>query len=464
MWDPQAGNFRVYALYDEFPSGGQCDSQDLNTSYFDQITGTRALLTSDPALLTQTAQGAGNGVYDRLQAEWDLGQTGERLSAISAIYVAAALGLIGEFFCEAAIDASDLMTPPEVLDLADAWIDRAITHIAAAGGDFAMPFDIAPSAERMALALRARILWASQDLPGANAAATQVLNADPEFNAWVTRDTGPTRRNKIHYTGTVARWSSLLGVNDFWNPSQFAPNPATGEPWSSPIPHTGWIFLGIEPDGRTLEAGNVPVRWAEEFRDFGDPPTPIPGSLAVEDTRVKHFKATIAGPEPGEVPEKYAGEDEDIPYLTWRELTLIRADYELHVSGDLQAAIDLVNELRTHHGLPLISGPHEATLLGDPDAVRHVLLEERRREFFNEGGRYWSTKIQNTDLLWFPRREGVSPLQGYQYLGGVRLLWDGSEYEGNDYWGARGGPAAQGTGCAGLGSLGGNPGHQVPIF
>jgi hypothetical protein len=93
-----------------------------------------------------------------------------------------------------------------------------------------------------------------------------------------------------------------------------------------------------------------------------------------------------------------------------------------------------------------------------------VLLEERRREFFNEGGRYWSTKIQNTDLLWFPRREGVSPLQGYQYLGGVRLLWDGSEYEGNDYWGARGGPAAQGTGCAGLGSLGGNPGHQVPIF
>ena len=467
MWDPQAGNFRLYALYNESPTSGNCDATDLNISFFDQFAGARALLSNDPDLMTPsgksvTAVGSAQGVYDRLQGEWDLGTDGERLSAIGAIYVAASLAVMGEFFCEAAIDGSDLMTPPEVLDVADQWVDRALTHIGAYG-DFAMPFDIAPSATDMANALRARILWGSQDLAGANAAATAVLIADPEFVAWVTRDTGPTRRNKIHLTGTVQRWSSLLGAITHWNPSFFDPNPATGQAWTSPLPFTGWLFLGVEPDGRTLGAGNVPVRWAEEFRDLGDPPTPIAGSNAVPDPRVTHFKSTVAGPEPGEVPDTYAGEDEDIPYITWQELRLIRADYELHEQGNLQGAIDEVNAIRAFYGLPLISGANEATLLGDADAVRAMLLEERRREFFNEGGRFWSTKIQNTDMLWFPRLQGNSRLQGYQLEGGVRLFWDVAEYEQNDYFGARGGNAARGSGCVGLGSLGGNPGDQVPI-
>lgn len=469
LWNPQAGNFRTYALYMETPSTGDCDTSDLSIGWFNQITGARTLLTTDPSLLTPsgesvTATGRGLGVYDRLQGEWNLGQAGQRLSAISAIYVAASLTHLGEFVCEAAIDGSDLMTPPQVLEVADGWIGRALGHIDAAGGDFTMPFGIAPSAEHMALALRARILWANGDLAGANAAAATVLSANPQFNAWVTRDTGPSRRNKIHVTNTVARWSSLLGVNTFWNPSHFETNPATGEAWPSPIPFTGYIFLGVEPDGRTLEAGNVPVRWAEEFRALGAPPVPIPGSDAVPDTRVRHFKTNIAGPEPGEVPDRYASDAADIPYMTWRELTLIQADFELHSQGNTRRAIDLVNVLRAHHGLPEISGAYEAALLPDPEAVRSMLLEERRREFFTEGGRYWSTKIQNTDKLWFPRRQGNTPLQGYQYLGGVRMLWVTNEYEGNAHWAARGGTAAQGTGCAGLGSLGGNPGDQVPVF
>src|SRR5690606_3784573 len=216
--------------------------------WFNQITGARSMLTTNPELLTApgqpvTAEGRAQGVYDRLQSEWALGQEGERLSAISALYVAASLAHLGEFMCEVAIDGSDLMTPPQVMEVANAWIDRTLGHIQAAGGDFAMPFGIAPSAEYMALAIRARILWANGDLAAANAAATDVLSAFPQFESWVTRDTGPTRRNKIHVTNTVARWSSLLGVNDWWNPAHFAPNPATGEPWPSPIPFTGYLFL-----------------------------------------------------------------------------------------------------------------------------------------------------------------------------------------------------------------------------
>src|SRR5690606_18711477 len=177
LWDPQAGNFRVYALYMDEPSAGDCDASDLSIGWFNQITGARSMLTTNPELLTApgqpvTAEGRAQGVYDRLQSEWALGQEGERLSAISALYVAASLAHLGEFMCEVAIDGSDLMTPPQVMEVANAWIDRTLGHIQAAGGDFAMPFGIAPSAEYMALAIRARILWANGDLAAANAAAT----------------------------------------------------------------------------------------------------------------------------------------------------------------------------------------------------------------------------------------------------------------------------------------------------
>ncbi|MDE2754326.1 MAG: hypothetical protein OXI83_17270, partial [Gemmatimonadota bacterium] len=51
-----------------------------------------------------------------------------------------------------------------------------------------------------------------------------------------------------------------------------------------------------------------------------------------------------------------------------------------------------------------------------------------RRSRFAEGGRYWATKILNTDILWFPRTEGVTPSQGYDLNGGVRLTLPGDEY------------------------------------
>ena len=115
--------------------------------------------------------------------------------------------------------------------------------------------------------------------------------------------------------------------------------------------------------------------------------------------------------------------------------------------NDLAGAIALVNDLRAFHSLPAISGQWETDLLADADLVRAMLIEERRRELFAEGGRYYSTKIQNTDLVWFPRAEGSTPETGYNLQGGVRLLFGADEYEGNEYWVARGGLTARGTGC-----------------
>jgi hypothetical protein len=457
---------------------GECDTSSTSVAWFDQMMSSRAMLVTQPSRLVPTGLGSataefpvGKGVYDRIQDEWGVENVlsptgtpiGERLSAIAAIYVAANLTHMGEFLCELAIDGSDLLTPTDVLDLAETWVGTALGHINT-NGEFAMPFGIAPSATNMALAIRARLRWANRDFAGAAADATTVLASDPDFNAWVSRESGVTRRNKIFHNVTDVSFSAILGVHDWWNPTQRRPNPVTGLPWQNPIPFTGSIFLGVMPDGRTLEAGNVPVRWADEKRCSGpadtrgcgtaDQPVSL-GNSAVADTRVPHIYKGIQGPAKYEVPATYQGDDDDIPYMTWEELKLIQADRELELGTpvNLLNAVGLVNELRVDKGLPEVTGAYLLTLTdGSNDAadVRYLLFEERRREFFNEGPRFWSTKIQNTDIAWFPRAEGRTPFQNYNWQGGVRQILPNAEYDQNPYFIERGGRAARGIGCDGL--------------
>jgi hypothetical protein len=486
-------------------AGGGCDGSDTSVAWFDQIMGARGMLSTQPSRFVATSQGtvtsdfpAGRGVYDRIQDEWGVANVvnGERLSAIASIYVAMALSHIGEFTCEAAIDGSDLLTPDEVLAVAEDWITtRALTHAANAGASLTlMPFGITTSATantggtatEMAYAVRARIRWARGDLAGADADAATVLGTRSRFTAWVTRDVGATRRNKIWFRGTFGAYSGMTPLNRTWNDGTRANNPATGAQWPAIIPFTGWIHLGIMPDGRTLEPGNIPVRFANEVRGAGDAvvacnaTSPQPGCPigAVQDTRVTHGIKNIQT-QRVEMPFRYgtfaAGSDGvDIPYMTWEELRLIRAE-RYNQQNDRPNAIAQINAIRGAPSvvgagssnsvgpvLPAISGAYLATLTdgtNDQAEMRAAILEERRREFFAEAGRYWSTKIQNTDMLWFPRLQGGGLV--YQYQGGVRLRFDGSEYTINPYFVARGRESAQGTGCANMGPL---PGSQVPIF
>ena len=65
--------------------------------------------------------------------------------------------------------------------------------------------------------------------------------------------------------------------------------------------------------------------------------------------------------------------------------------------------------------------------------------------FFLEGARYWSTKIQNTDISWFPRMQGNTPSNAsYILQGGVRLLFGEDEYTLNRNFLSL---ADRGTGC-----------------
>ena len=464
-----AGVYGGGHVYDATPNlGAECDSQSDENDWFDQIMGTRALISNAPSRLFTSSEGTSRGVYDRIQDDWSLGSAGERLSALGALYMTMALTHFGEFTCESSLDGSDLVGPTDMLNLAEAWSARALGHITTVG-DFALPNAIAPSALDMTMAVRARLRWANGNLAGASADAAAVLASDPTFVAWITREAGITRRNKIYNNPTGVGFSGMLGRNFWWLPDTRLPNPATGNLWTQPIPFTGYLFLGIMPDGRTLDPGQVPISWAEETRPFGDTPTSL-GNGAVPDTRVLHEKQPIQGPQPEEVPNKYGGESSDIPYMKWQELKLIQADYQFTLGGaaNVLAAIGLVNDVRlgASPALPIVSGAYLATLTdgtNDANEVRWLIHEERKREFFAEGARYWSAKIQNTDIAWFPRRQGTTPFQGYNLQGGVRMLWATDEYLQNDFFVLNGGNDLRGSGCTSLGSIGGGPGAQAPV-
>lgn len=422
-----AGVVGTAHVFRSTPATGVCDAAQVSQAWFDPIMGARAMLSN--------AQGT--GVYDRLQGEWSLGPEEERLSSIAAIYMAAALSHFGEFYCEMTFDGGDLTAPDDVLAMAEDWItNRALVHIANYG-DFPLPNGISTSAQTMAIGLRARIRWARGDLAGAVADAATVPQG---FTAWVTRESGAQRRNKIFDTST-SLFSGMLGVNRYWNPAIRRPNPETGRLWPDSIPFTGYLFLGVMPDGRAADDNGYPVRWAQETRSPAPGSAPIPlGNGAIADLRVRHTFLSVSGPAPRDVPRRFTSVADDIPLVDWEEMWLIRAE---HAGG--QAAIDFVNELRSVAGVPLVTYLDGAT--ATVQQIRYMLLEERRRVLYSDAGRYWSTKIRNTDVLWFPRGEGRTSSGVYPLQGGVRLALPDNEYLSNPFLVARGGLAARGTGC-----------------
>ncbi len=436
------------ALYRSTPdTGGGCDTSSANGNWFDQFMAARAGGSRDPALfpLALQAEGDSRGVYDRIQndPDWQAslgGAEGEKLSAIAALYVAIALTHFGEFYCEIGIDGSEPMGPDAVLTMAGQWIDRAFTHMSS---DFVMPFSISTSAHDMGYALRARIKWAQGDLAGANTEAAKITEG---WTAWITRESGEQRRNKIFHAAQSVSFAGMVGQIDWWDSGVRSVNPATNALWPTTIPFTGYIFLGISPEGQTVDAAGYPMRWAKTLRDASDDPISL-GNSATPDPRVTHAIKSVQGPGRFEVLTKYKSEGDDIPLVGWKEMVLIEAEYDMS-TGALAAAIAHVNIVRAATEATLISGGHMTTLLGSQAHVRKVIIEERRRALFAEGARYWSTKIQNTDLLWFPRAEGQTTFQAYPLGGGVRLEFVGDEYDNNQHWVDAGGDDLKGTLCA----------------
>jgi len=393
----------------------------------------------------QSSRRFGEILHEKLSQDWTVADVPDRgeYMAVASMYQGAAIGLMGMTLCEVTVNVGALMTVDATLALAETYLTRAISEIDAVG-DFPMPFGIASSTKAMALGLRAQVRWAKGDLAGASSDAQLVPQ---DFLAYVTRDTGPFRRNKAYFDGVLTRYAFLYPINDWWtaDPTK-APgseiNPVTGMAWPDAIPFTGYANLGILPDGRAVwdDTGH-PIRIdAAPGQTEGKYRLPIEDT-AVEDHRVDHHWGTTQGQSfPSYYVGKYTSESENIPLVNWEEMVLIRAE-----AAGGQGAIDMVNVLRAAEGLPLVTYADP----GNSEQIRYMIIEERRRALYVEG-RYYFTKLKNLDLLWFPRDEGTQFSGRNTYGGGVRMIMPDSEFELNPNLGL----TDRATGC---------PQHERPV-
>ena len=352
-------------------------------------------------------------VYGYLESDWTGLSDREELMGTAALYAGIVYTHYGEFFCEVMADQGPLMTWQEALAEGEAWFDKAITHINTAG-DYSIATGVTTSALTMAHLLRARAQF-KQDDASKNADILADLAAVPQgFESFITREGGAerTRWNRVYSAHTGLGWVVLLGPVYWWTgTSSNQPDYLGGGPWPATIPFTGYWDLAILPDGRAVTDAGFPIT--------------IDDAGSVADPRVQGVETTVGGIGGGTGPNdyqgweqrKYTSQDADFPMAKWEEAWLTRAQIE---GG--QTAIDLVNEIRTAHGLPTVT---YLTGASDPDDIKIMVLEEIRRTHFLEPGRWWSTKLHND--LWFPRGEGAD-IWNFGYQTGVRMVYPNNEF------------------------------------
>jgi len=406
-----------YSQYPSVPGGGSCDGDAYSTEWI------------NPFL---TARGQGYQTWNNISG-YAISNQAELLAKV-AFYNAAVLDVFGEFFCEFTIDSGTLMTPNQMLAVAEGWADSALAKLDAAvgvGGTLAytvLQGTVTSDMRQAILGLRSRIRWASGDFPGAVSDAAQVSDG---HMTWVLREDGEDRRNMVSsYQGGGGGTQAagflqgpvvLKDGTNTYGISELGSHPVNGTPydaasggWPSPVPFTGYIDLAIETaTGRAVSDIGHPLTLAD------------PGT--VKDTRVEHFIGDTGGG-PDYMIQKYDDLSDDIPLINWREMRLIEAE----AAGPSSAGVDLVNRVRAADGLPEVQGAYRTLVEGDADRYDDMIIEERRRALWLEA-RFWSTKILKNEKLWFPRQVGdwVNPISTVALGGAVRMLMPTNEYEIN---------------------------------
>jgi hypothetical protein len=294
--------------------------------------------------------------------------------ATVATYAGLVYQVFGETYCELTVDTGPLMQPSEVLARSEQWFTTALGHLGS--GDASIVST--SSLRQLALLGRARVRLALGNTAGAAADAAQI---EPGFVAYATRDNSVRPRwNHIYRTLNVQGYSAIAPVVT-WQ--------------GQPVPFTGYRYLTIGANGvPTIDNGvadpRVPVRFLNEFLQDG-----------VTDNYAQ---------------QKYPSNAAHIPIARWAEAQLILAEVE---GG--AAAVARINALRDVHELPHYAGPTDAT------AIRNLIIEERRREFFLEG-RFLAEKLRKG--LWFPMGVGTNH-KGVTYGNAHCFMMPLSEYQNN---------------------------------
>jgi starch-binding outer membrane protein, SusD/RagB family len=256
------------------------------------------------------------------------------LIATAAAYAGYSYILLGEGFCQVAINESAAMSSDEVLDSAVVRFTTAIQAAQTAGDD---------SILNLARVGRAR---AYLDLNQGQSALADAQAVPPDFVYNMTASGSTSRRfNRVFaQSGTPPTGGSALSVAD------------------------GYLNLAFDgvPDPR------VP------FKDAG--------YNAPEGTHI-YFQM------------KYTSLSDPIPIASGTEAQLIIAE----VQGG-QTAVNIINQLHQAAGLPTFQST-------DPQAIANQVIEERARELWLTGHRYYDIRRLNLPLVPAPgtayRKGGV---------------------------------------------------------
>jgi len=303
--------------------------------------GTNSCTGNPPGIYTplSTAIWTSNNALKKLR-EWTDEQVPDRMDLIAqaAAYSGYSHVLMGEGFCSAVIEENGPEVTPQ--QVFQVAVERFTEAIEAAraAGNEDM--------EHLALIGRARARLNLGDLAGAAADARALLASDPRYTKVATASSTDARRyNRVgdeFYGGRIT----------------------------------------VDPSYFDLTVDGVP-----------DP------RVRVINTETKgHDGATIV-----HIVAKYgetrsaAMREVPVPVASWREAHLIIAEAE---GG--QEAVDRINVLRDHWGLP----PFSST---DPDEIRAQIIEERKRELYLEGHHLNDLRrfnIPNTPPAGTPYRQG----------------------------------------------------------
>ena len=383
--------------YSSTPTTNECNSSDQGFAFWNSFHESRFLAER---------------TYDLITNEWtegDLVGDKEELLGTLATYTGLIYGVFGEYFCEMAIESGPLLTPDATLALAEGWLDLAIGH-AKTAGDFEIGGgDMTTSALQLATLARARVRFARGDVANA---ATDAAAITQGFKAYVTRDAAGLRQrqNKTYQASDISRIATVIPAVTWW-PAGGGLKDADGFPTGTQEPFTGYVDLGVMPDGRAVSAEGFAVRTSEFATAVADSRVPVADGVANDGSplQVAGFQYRFQG--------KYSSTGSDIALVNWEEAWLIMAEDQ---GG--AGAVAMVNVIRTAHGLPLVTyAPNAAE-------TRLMIIEERRRSLFLEA-RFAGTKIR--EGLFFPRFQGFTPYSEFAHEGGVRLLMPTAEYDLN---------------------------------
>lgn len=250
--------------------------------------------------------------------------------AIVRAYGAYALVALAEGFCEMAIDGGPLMTPAQVLELAEQKFTEAIALATQANNT-----DIL----NMALVGRARVRLDRRNYAGA---LEDALKVPLSYSKFATRDDSDLRR----YDALCEFITCSQGRN------------AT-----------------VAPNYRNITWNGVP-----------DPRVAVTtiGQLAFDNATIHYFPTN-----------KHTTRRYPLLLASGREARLFIAEASAR-TGDLTRARQLINQMHTEAGIPV----YDPGNIDTQSQVIAQVIEERRREFFTEGGHRLNDHLRFRGTEW----------------------------------------------------------------